>query len=269
MLGFALIRSCLGNVTGMKEPTALGSDQRAGVVVLVHGAWHGAWCWERVVDLLAGAGVNAIAVDLPGHGSDTGPLLDLHGDTGRVRDLLDGLDGPVVLVGHSYGGAVITEVGTHAAVSHLVYLCALALDEGETCTSAATTDPAVAAISHEGRPNLGNGLIATGDGATTLDPKVAAECLYNECDPDTVTWAIDRLGPHPILALQQSPDSVAWRSKPSTYVVCSKDMAIHPDLQKVMAKRCRATVEWDSDHSPFLSRPEALSALLSDLVSAG
>ena len=252
----------------MEERTTAGSNQRAATVVLVHGAWHGAWCWERVVDLLASTGVNAIAVDLPGHGTDTGPLLDLHADAARARDVLDGLDGPAVLVGHSYGGAVITEAGAHPAVSHLVYLCALALDQGETCMSAATSDPDVSAISQEeGRPNLGAGLLADGDGATTLDPKVAAQCLYNECDQDTVAWAVDRLGPHPVLALQQSPDSVAWRSKPSTYVVCSRDMAIHPDLQRVMAKRCAATVEWDSDHSPFLSRPEALAGLLSDLAS--
>jgi pimeloyl-ACP methyl ester carboxylesterase len=251
----------------MEERSTAAPNQRAATVVLVHGAWHGAWCWERVVDLLASTGVDAIAVDLPGHGTDTGPLLDLHGDSARVSDVLNGLDGPVLLVGHSYGGAVITEAGSHPAVSHLVYLGALALDQGETCMSAATSDPDAVAISHEGRPSLGKGLIADDRGASNLDPTVAAQCLYNECDQETAAWAVDRLGPHPVVALQQAPDSVAWRSKPSTYVVCSKDMAIHPDLQRVMAKRCSATVEWESDHSPFLSQPEMLAGLLSDLAA--
>jgi pimeloyl-ACP methyl ester carboxylesterase len=237
--------------------------------VLVHGAWHGAWCWERVVDLLREDGISVVPVDLPGHGADPGPLLDLHGDATRVREILDGIDGPAVLVGHSYGGAVITEAGAHPAVSHLVYVCALALDTGETCVSAATSDPDVAGISHEGRPNLGDGLIVDDHGAVTLDPTVAETCLYNDCDSETVAWALDRLGPQPLAALQQSPASVAWHSKPSTYVVCSKDMAIHPELQRILAKRCAASVEWDSDHSPFLSRPEALVDLLGELASAG
>ena len=237
--------------------------------MLVHGAWHGAWCWERVIALLRSTGVNVVAVDLPGHGADPGPLLDLHGDATRVRQILDGLDGPAILVGHSYGGAVITDAGAHPAVSHLVYVCALALDAGETCASAATSEPDAAGISHEGRPNLGDGLIVDDHGAVTLDPTVAASCLYNDCDAATVAWALDQLGPHPMAALQQSPASIAWQSKPSTYVVCSNDMAIHPDLQRILAGRCTTSVEWESDHSPFLSRPEALADLLEGLSSAG
>ena len=78
-------------------------------VVLVHGAWHGAWCWEPAIAALAAAGVTALAIDLPGHGDDPGPLGDLHGDAAHVSSALDALDGPVVLAGHAYGGAVITE----------------------------------------------------------------------------------------------------------------------------------------------------------------
>jgi pimeloyl-ACP methyl ester carboxylesterase len=252
----------------MEEGFEAGSNAGGTAVVLVHGAWHGAWCWERVVDLLTSAGIRVVPVDLPGHGADPGPLLDLHGDAARVREILDALRGRAVLVGHSYGGAVITEAGAHPAVSHLVYVCALALDRGETCVSAATTDPDVAGISHEGRPNLGDGLTVDDHGAVTLDPTVAKNCLYNDCDVETVAWALDRLGPHPMAALQQSPTCVAWHSKPSTYVVCGEDMAIHPELQRILAKRCTASVEWDSGHSPFLSRPEALADLLGELSFA-
>ena len=80
-------------------------------VVLVHGAWHGAWCFDRVIPLLEEAGVPALAVDLPGHGGDEGPFTDLHGDAAYVWATLDGIDGEVVLLGHSYSGAVITEAG--------------------------------------------------------------------------------------------------------------------------------------------------------------
>jgi pimeloyl-ACP methyl ester carboxylesterase len=253
----------------MEEGLKAGSNDGAATVVLVHGAWHGAWCWERVVDRLTSTGVNVVPVDLPGHGADPGPLLDLHGDATRVGEILDALDGPAVLVGHSYGGAVITEAGAHPAVSHLVYVCALALDTGETCVSAAAGEPDAAGISHEGRPNLGDGLIVDDHSAVTLDPTVAENCLYNDCDDETVAWALDRLGPHPLAALQQTPALVAWQSKPSTYVVCSKDLAIHPELQRILARRCTERVEWDCGHSPFLSRPDAVADLLGELSAAG
>lgn len=233
-------------------------------VVLVHGAWHGAWCWEPVVQGLTAAGVPAVAVDLPGHGADAGPLGDLHADAARVTEELDQVDGPVVLVGHSYGGAVITAAGSHSAVERLVYLAALALDDGETCVSAAADEAAAAAISHAGRPNLAGGFVPGEDGSITLDAAVATAALYNQCDEETVAWAIARLGPHPLGAFQQAPASVAWRTHPSTYVVCSNDLAIHPDLQRLMAKRCTTTVEWESDHSPFLSHPELVIDLLVD-----
>ncbi|SRR5581483_3341292 len=231
-------------------------------VVLVHGAWHGAWCWERVVERLTAASVPTIAVDLPGHGADDGPFGDLHVDAARVRQALGAVAGPVVLVGHSYGGAVITEVGDHPAVSELVYLAALALDAGETCGSAAAGEAAIAAFDHSGRPDLGAGFIPGPGGTVTLEPTVATAALYNDCDPDTVAWALARLGPQPLVTLQQEPAAIAWRSRPSTYVVCSSDMAIHPDLQRHLAKRCTVQVEWGTGHSPFLSRPDLVADLL-------
>ena len=212
--------------------------------------------------------MKALAIDLPGHGSDPGPQTDLHGDADRVRATLDRIEGPVVLLGHSYGGAVITEAGAHPAVAHLVYLCALVLDEGESCASAAAAEAETAQIVHDGRPNLNAGIIADENGAGSLDPAVAAACFYNDCDAETVEWALARLGPQPLITLQQNPAAVAWRDRPSTYVVCANDMGIHPDLQRILARRCTDSVEWYSDHSPFLSQPDRLADTLRDLVLA-
>jgi pimeloyl-ACP methyl ester carboxylesterase len=231
----------------------------------VHGAWHGAWCFDRVVPLLHTAGIDATAVDLPGHGEDPGPFTDLAGDVARVVEVLDALGDDVVLLGHSYASAVITEAGAHPSVRHLVYLSGFPLDEGESCVAAAADDPDVARISHAGRPSLGDALITHDDGTTTLTGSGATQCLYNDCDDDTVTWALAHLGAHPMLTLSQSPRTIAWRERLSTYVVCTEDLAVHPELQRVLARRCTQSHEWPTSHSPFASRPDLVAALLIDL----
>jgi pimeloyl-ACP methyl ester carboxylesterase len=245
-------------------------DQGPATVVLVHGAWHGAWCFDRVVPLLRDAGIDTIAVDLPGHGDDPAPLGDHPADVARVAETLDALDGDVVLLGHSYGGSVITQAGVHPSVRRLVYLCAFALAEGETCASAGTGEPGIDAISHDGRPNLGQAMVHHDDGTTTLTRDGARACLYADADVDAATadWALARLGPQPMSTLLASPSAIAWRSTPSTYVVCTDDLAVHPDLQRIMARRCTEQAEWPVGHSPFANRPELVAALLVDLARA-
>jgi pimeloyl-ACP methyl ester carboxylesterase len=239
-------------------------------VLLVHGAWHGAWCWDKVAPELRRRGFRVAAIDLPGHGSDPEPLTDLHGDATKVREALSQLGEPALLVGHSYGGAVISEACDHPLAESLVFLAAFPLDVGETCLSAAVEESEANGISWEGRPNLGEGLATSPDGATsTLDPDAAAACLYNDCDPAAVEWALDRLGPHPLANLGQSPHSAAWKAKPSTYVVCSGDLVVHPELQRLMARRCSSSVEWSTGHSPFLSRPELVVELLTNVGRSG
>jgi pimeloyl-ACP methyl ester carboxylesterase len=242
------------------------AKENTSTVVLVHGAWHGAWCWSRVIAGLAEHGVPAVAVELPGHGQDRGRLGDLYGDAERLRSVLDSTTGPVVLVGHSYGGAVITEAGSHPAVVRLVYLAAFALDVGESCRNAAAVEVESAAISHQGRPDLGAGFVIDADGIVMLDPEVAEACLYGGCDGDTVAWALARLGPQPLITFRQPVTAAARRSVPSSYVVCANDLCIHPDLQRLLARRCTASTEWPTGHSPFLSHPQLVVELLVDLA---
>jgi hypothetical protein len=165
-----------------------------------------------------------------------------------------------------YGGAVITEAGDHLAVDHLVYLSGFPLDLGESYGNAASTESEAARISHDGRPDLADAFIQGPDGLLTLDPGMAAECLYNRCDADTAIWAVSRLGPQRLVTLQQSPTAVAWHNKPATYVICTDDLVVHPELQRILARRCRSVREWPTDHSPFLSRPDLVAELLSELA---
>lgn len=202
-------------------------------VVLVHGAWHGAWCWDAV----RAAGLeDAVTLDLPSNHVEGAGFTD---DVAAVRDVLDGLS-DVVLVGHSYGGAVISEAGAHDNVAHLVYLCAFALDVGESLASnPSPTGPVALAPSVEGAHLV-------------VDPDGARDAFYGDCDEQPV----DRLVPHNMAAFLTELTAAAWRSKPSTYVVCLQDRAIHPDQQRFFANRCWSTVELDASHSPMLSMPE-------------
>ena len=214
-------------------------------VVLVHGAWHGAWCWAEVLAGLDERGVPTATVDLPGP--------DLHGDADHVKAVLDGLD-HVVLVGHSYGGAVVTDAGAHPAVERLVYLTAFALDEGETL--ATTMDFSA--------------LEPSEDGTATLDPELAVPLFYGDCKPADVDRALSLLRPQPLAAMFQPVRAVAWRERPTTYVLCGADQAIPPALQQKLADRIPdvALVEWPTaSHSPFLSMPAAVVDLLAGLAA--
>ena len=236
-------------------------------VVLVHGAWHGAWCWDRVVEGLAARGVNAVAIDLPGHGASTEPLGDLHGDAAAVGRALDALDGPVVLCGHSYGGAVISEAAAgHPNVRHLVYLAALMLDTGESC-SRSVPMPAGGAPGPESE--LGPAMQFSDDGTTvTVDPVAGRGIFYADCSDVDIDWAMARLGPQPAITLQQPVPAAAWREVPSTYVVCADDRAIPPWIQHAFAERATHSVVWPTSHSPFLSQPDLVVDLLAGLAAA-
>jgi pimeloyl-ACP methyl ester carboxylesterase len=221
-----------------------------------------------VVQGLHDADVPVVAVDLPGQGNDPDPILDLHGDAQRVRDVLATVDGPVVLVGHSYGGAVITEAGTGSNVERLVFIAAYALTEDETVRTAGSADPRVASLDHSGRPVLREGFRVSEDGTTVrIEPEHAKLCFYSDCSPLDQAWAATRLGDQSLTAFSQSPTVVAWRQIPSYYVVCANDLALHPGLQRILAERGTESVEWPTGHSPFLSQPSLVVDLIGDLAA--
>ncbi|MGQ0630295.1 MAG: alpha/beta fold hydrolase [Sporichthyaceae bacterium] len=234
-------------------------------VVLVHGAYHGAWCWDGLRSALDAHNVASIAIDLPGHGDDPGPQTDLHGDAAAITLVLDALPTPVILVGHSYGGAVITEAGVHPAVEHLVYLAAFVPDLGESVLDAAADEAAAEHIDHSGRPSARELLTVT-DGLGSVSPEGAAAMFYAGCPPQAVRTATARMQPQRMANFRDTPAAVAWREKPSTYAVCSEDLAIHPQLQAIMARRCGASVTWPSGHFPTLSHPDLVTDLLVDIA---
>jgi pimeloyl-ACP methyl ester carboxylesterase len=219
-------------------------------VVLVHGAWHGAWCWGEVAKRLDAAGVDCVVVENPSVARAPSSLAD---DGDNVRRALDAIDGPVVLVGHSYGGGVITDAGDHANVTHLVYLAAFPLDEGESVSRNALTGGE--------DTKLGDALAVDGD-LLTVAPDRATEFFYHDCAPDAAAAAVARLRPMSLAAMTGVTRAVAWRAKPSTYVVCTDDRAVPVALQQSAAARCGTVIEIPTSHSPFLSRPELVVDVL-------
>jgi pimeloyl-ACP methyl ester carboxylesterase len=223
-------------------------------IVLVHGAWHGSWCWQRVTPLLEKRGLAVRTIDLPSVGARPKADTDLSADAAAVEALIEGIEGPVLLCGHSYGGMVIS----HAAakrVTRLVYLCAFMPVEGESLVS------------------IGGGRHAPWiqllDGGLTLpDPARAEAVFYSDCDAKTVRWATREIRPQSGAPFDEPVPRPAWRNTPSTYVVCANDMALPPNVQRnVFAPRATETIELQASHSPFLSQPAALADLLAARAS--
>lgn len=232
-------------------------------VVLVHGAWHGAWCWEKVVSLLDDAGVPSIALDLPGHGDDDRPLTDLAGDAAALSEVLDQLTDPVVC-GHSYGGCVVTEGVADRSARHLVFLAAFPMLPGESAVNAAADAPRDPDPKYE---RLGTAMRIDDNDIVTVDDEWAIPLFFADCDPDDAAKARDRLCPQSMAELRGIATHGEWQRLPSTYVVCTDDLAVPPTLQRALAQRCTHTFEWPTSHSPFLSRPQLVADLLIELAT--
>ena len=167
-----------------------------------------------------------------------------------MRAVLDGLPGDetAILLGHSRGGTVITEAGTHERAGHLVYLTALLLEKGENPGNRIGS-------------TLANATIKNPDGTWSADVGAGADLFYNDCSGSDISWAASKLRSQTV-AVDTKNSAEAWRRTPSTYVVCGLDKALLPDTQRSMASHAQHVVEWRTGHSPFLNQPELVASLL-------
>lgn len=232
----------------------------------MHGAWHGAWCWAALQAELDRRGVPSYAIDLPGHGASLLELSDLYGDAAHVAAVVERIaakDGnPVVLVGHSYGGAVISQASAQtSSIDHLVYLTAFCLDEGEAVLPATQSMPRV-------RTELGSGTmhhLPDGSGSTIIAER-AAPAFYGCCQPAAAAASTARLCMQPSVTFTQLVTHAPWKTIPSTYVRCLRDAAIPIGHQDLMAAHCGAIATIDTDHSPFLSAVAETADILEPLA---
>ena len=222
--------------------------------LLVHGAWHGSWCWRRLGEVLDERGVTWAALDLPSSGSND-PLVDLEADVRELRRF-SVERGPVVLVAHSYGGAVVAEAAPKLSeLRGIVYLAALVPRLGQSASE----------VTREyGRRSPLDDAIMREDGLLRLDPVPASRALYGDCDNETRGWAINKVTSQ-TLASFRTPRTSENIAVASTYIICQRDQAIMPEVQEQIAQRCDDIVEIDSDHSPFLSHAAELADLLESM----
>jgi pimeloyl-ACP methyl ester carboxylesterase len=222
-------------------------------VVLVHGAWADGSGWQGVYNLLKDTYSVRIVQE---------PNLSLEGDVAATKMILGQQSEPVILVGHSYGGVVITEAGNDPKVAALVYIAAFVPDQGETEETLIGTFPS-------GVPSAGDLiLLPPQDGFLLLDREKFHESFAGDLSADEAAFMADSQVPWGVEALSGTVSEAAWRSKPSWYLVATEDRMIPPSAQRSMSERAGATVEEAAgSHAIYVSRPDVVAALIEKAAS--
>lgn len=234
--------------------------------VLVHGAWHGAWCWRHVVGLLRARGHEVLAPDLPGHGDDpadvSGQTLDAYAQ--RIEGVVLECRGDVVLVGHSLAGLVISAVAEAQPerIRRLVYVSGFLPRDGDSLVRICSVDP--------DNP-LNSASLRTPDGkCVTVDPERLRELFFADCPDDDFAIAKARLGPEPIAVMFQTVRVTQdrFRRVPRAFIHCSRDVALPLFVQQQMvaASPCGTVLTLPTGHSPFFAAPAQLAEMLDSLA---
>jgi pimeloyl-ACP methyl ester carboxylesterase len=224
--------------------TSLWRETSRPVLLLVHGAWLGAWSWDKVQPDLTARGWEVETVELPSMADRGARRFGLHDDAAVVRERIREIGRPAVVVAHSYGGAVASQGAANLAnVRHIVYVCAFQLDAGECMTDLC------------GTPEWWN---IDGDTMTADNPR---EILFTDVPQADSDRVIARLKPFSYVAVTEKLTAAAWRSVSSTYILCEKDTKADV-AQDVMSQRATHVRNLSADHMPLLSTPSALTDLI-------
>jgi pimeloyl-ACP methyl ester carboxylesterase len=230
----------------------MNAQRAAGNVVLVHGGFVDGSGWQGVYNLLKKDGYNVSIVQ--------NPTLSLEGDVAATRHAIHAQDGPVVLVGHSYGGAVITEAGTDPKVAALVYITAFAPDKGESVNTLIANPPPGAPVPP---------ILPPQDGFLFLDREKFRGSFAADVSAEEAGFLADSQVPWGVDALGGSITDPAWRVKPSWYLIATEDRMIPPPAQRTMSERAGSTVvEVSGSHAIYVSKPQAVAALIEQANSA-
>ena len=256
MQALRFVRNVVATCTALLAiivPTAKAQAQSpAGVktVLLIHGAWADGSCWSKVIPLLEAKGLHVVAVQIP--------LTSFADDVAATQRAIALEDGPVLLVGHSYGGAVITEAGNDPKVNGLVFVSAVAPDKGESAFALITSVPTP--IGSELRPDKG--------GFLKLTPKGIAEDFAQDLSIKEIAVLTATQVPTSVAAMKGEVTTPAWQSKQSWYIIAANDRAISPDLEAAQAKKIGATTTTvPSSHVIMLAQPAKVANVIFDAAS--
>ncbi|MEY9894431.1 pimeloyl-ACP methyl ester carboxylesterase [Catenulispora sp. MAP12-49] len=228
------------------------SDSVRGNVVLVHGGFVDGSGWQGVYDALKADGYNVAIVQ--------NATFSLEGDVATTHQVIAGMPGPVTLVGHSYGGAVITEAGTHESVKALVYITAFAPDKGESVNTLIADPPPGAPVPP---------ILPPQDGFLFLDREKFPDSFAGDLPRAQAEFMADSQVPWGLEALGGAVSEPAWRHKPAWYLVAADDRMIPPPAQRMMAERIGAqVVEVPGSHSVYLSRPGDVADIIKQAADA-
>ena len=215
-------------------------------IVLVHGGFVDGSGWEGVYSILKKDGYNVSIVQ--------NPTISLKDDVVSTKRILAAQDGPAILVGHSYGGAVITEAGNDPKVAGLVYITAFAPDKGESVSSLIANPPPGAPVPP---------ILPPQDGYLFLERAKFPASFAADVDAEKAAFMADSQVPWGVEALSGKISEPAWKTKPSWYLIVTDDKMIPPDAQRFMSKRAGSTVvEVKGSHAIYVSQPEAVAALI-------
>jgi pimeloyl-ACP methyl ester carboxylesterase len=247
MFKYSKLLSSIASLTLLTSPVLAAPRSAANTsVVLVHGGFVDGSGWDGVYKLLKKDGYEVIVVQNP-----TSTLAE---DVAVTKRAITSAKGDVILVGHSYGGVVVSEAGTDPKVKGLVYIAAFAPDAGESVASMIANPPAGAPVPP---------ILPPVDGYLFLDRAKFASSFAADVRPDVAAFMADSQVPWGVAALQGTVSVPAWKSKPSWYLVPSNDKMISPPAQRRMASRAHATmVESPGSHAIYVSHPEAVTSLI-------
>ena len=229
----------------------MATGSAAGTVVLVHGGFVDGSGWQGVYDHLRMDGYRVAIVQ--------NPTLSLKGDVAATNHVIDAQSEPVILVGHSYGGAVITEAGTHPKVAALVYIAAFAPDKGESVNTLIANPPPGAPVPP---------ILPPEDGFLFLDREKFPASFAGDVSAEQAAFMADSQVPWGVDALSGTISEPAWRSKPSWYLVATEDRMIPPPAQREMSARAGSiVVEVAGSHAIYVSKPAAVAELIKQAAS--
>ncbi len=234
--------------------------------LFIHGSWHSAWNWHRVLPILEKKGHKSIAIDFPGMGRDKTPIKEVKMEktVASICSLLDSIDGKIILVGHSKNGVMISQVAEYRPhkIEKLVYLAAYLIPNGKTQREYSIQD-----VHGMLKPHVH---INESLAASNLSPQIFKEGLYHDCDDHITELAKVLLSHEPIesgmIPLQLTEEN--FGSVPRVYIACDKDKAVTPFIQEKMYTEmpCEKVYHMNTSHSPFFSQPEALCDIFDEIA---